>query len=85
MEYQISARLTLKDQLSAALSAASKKVNEITRGMKDVKQNDINFRVNVQGQERINRLREMLSQAGHTLPPINLRVNDTGSTSRISK
>ena len=83
--YIISATLTLRDQMTAKIQAARRAAEGLTKGIGDAKNRDVNFRVNVQGQEKINRLREMLRQAGHNLPPINLRVNDNGATSKITK
>lgn len=83
-EYNISARLSLKDQMTAQLNSAIKATERLTRGIGDSRDRTIN--VGVKGMEQLQRYRDLLRQAGMTQPkPVNLRVNDNGVTSKIAK
>ena len=83
-EYNISARLTLKDQMTAGLNAVAKAAEKLTRGIGDSK--NTNLQIGVKGMEQLQRYRDLLRQAGMTQPkPVNLRVNDNGATSKINK
>lgn len=85
-EYQISARLTLKDQMTAQLRTAASAAEKLTRGVGSASKGIGDIKLNVQGLEKLQRYRDLLRQAGMTQPkPINLRVNDNGATSKISK
>ena len=85
-EYNISARLSLKDQFTAKLNSAIKATERLARGVGDAKDRDINYKIGVKGMEQLKRYQEMLKSAGMTQPkPVNLRVNDNGATSKIAK
>ncbi len=85
-EYNISARLSLKDQMTAKLNSAIRAAERLSRGVGDAKDRDINYKIGVKGMEQLKRYQEMLKSAGMTQPkPVNLRVNDNGATSKINK
>ena len=54
-DYQISARLTLKDQMSAQLNSAIKAAEKLARGVGDAKDRDINYKIGVKGMEQLKR------------------------------
>ena len=85
-DYQISATLRLRDEMSAKLSAARREAEKLTRGIGDAKNKDVLFNIKTRGLENLKRYNDLLKQAGMTTPkPVNLRVNDNNATSKISK
>mgnify|MGYP002622146473 CR=1 FL=1 len=84
----ISAVLNLKDNLSSKLNAAAQKAQSLARGIGNASKGIGDFkpvRLDVKGMEKLQRLQSMLRSGGMTVPPVNIRVNDNGSTSKISK
>ena len=85
-EYNISARLSLKDQMTAKLSAARREAEKLSQGVGSAKNRDLMWKIGVQGMEKLKRYNDLLKQAGMTTPkPVDLRIKDNGATSKISK
>ena len=80
MDYNLSARMSLKDQMTGKLNAAIKTTEKMMTGVQSKFQNQkLMFQVGVEGVERINRLQNEMRRAGMRISPMNLTVRDAAT------
>ena len=80
--YTLSAKLRVDDGMTAKLRSAQRAAENLTRGVGDLKRQDLIWRVGVEGLEKIKRLQSMAK--GMKFSPIKITAQDN-ATSKISK
>ena len=81
-DYRLSATLTVNDGMTAKLRSAQKAAESLTRGVGSLKNQDLKWRVGVEGLEKIKRLQSMAR--GMKFSPIRITAQDN-ATPKLSQ
>lgn len=82
-EYRLSALLTVRDRMTAQLRSAAKAAGELTRGVGGVK--DTRIRLNVDGLEKLRRLKEQARAMKFSPLRVNLQDSATPKLTQINQ